>query len=149
LGSFSLDVGFLTPLMLISFLSFFFLGFFLYASIYAGVGAICNSVADSQQFAGPIIMGLVLPMLMLGFVLRSPDSTLSVVLSLVPLCAPVLMFMRVCIQTPPLWQIVLSWVFLGLAIWAAARLAGKLFRLGILMHGTSPTWGTLIRALRS
>jgi ABC-2 type transport system permease protein len=59
------------------------------------------------------------------------------------------MFIRVCVQTPPLWQVVLSWVLLGLSIWLVGRLAGKLFRLGILMHGASPTWGTLLRALRS
>jgi len=149
IGSVSLDITFLSPVILVSFIMFFLLGFFLYATIYAGVGAMCNTVQDSQQFHTPIVMGLVLPMLMLGFVLRSPDSTLSVVLSLIPLFAPVLMFIRVCVQTPPLWQIVLSWALLVLAIWGSSRAAGKLFRLGILMHGASPTWVTLMRALRS
>ena len=148
-GRFDLDFTFLNPLILVSFLVFFILGFFLYASIYAGVGAMCNSVQDSQQFHTPIVMGLVLPMLMLGFVLRAPDSTLSVVLSLIPIFAPVLMFMRVCVQTPPVWQVVLSWLLLILAIWGTARMSGKLFRLGILMYGASPTWLTLGRALRS
>jgi len=60
----------------------------------------------------------------------------------------VLMFMRVCVQTPPLWQIALSWLLLALSIWLAARAAGKLFRLGILLHGAAPTWATLVRALR-
>jgi ABC-2 type transport system permease protein len=148
LGSFTLDTTFLTPIILTSFVAFFLLGFFLYATIYAGVGAMCNTVQDSQQFHTPIVMGLVLPMLMLSFVLRSPDSTVSVVLSLVPLFSPVLMFMRICVQTPPLWQILTSWILLALAIWGASRSAGKLFRLGILMHGASPTWATLVRSLR-
>jgi ABC-2 type transport system permease protein len=87
--------------------------------------------------------------MMLSFVLRAPDSTLSVVLSLVPLFAPVLMFMRVCVETPPVWQILLSWVLLLVSIWLASRTAGKLFRLGILMHGAAPTWATLVRALRN
>ncbi|MFH1842685.1 MAG: ABC transporter permease [bacterium] len=147
-GSFTLDTSFLTPIILISFVLFFLLGFFLYATLYAGVGAMCNTVQDSQQFHTPLVMGLVLPMLMLGFVMRSPDSTISVVLSLVPLFSPVLMFIRICVQTPPVWQIVLSWILLGLAILWSARVAGKLFRLGILMHGTSPTWVSLMRALR-
>ncbi len=149
LGDLSLDLSFLTPLILVSFLLFFLLGFFLYATLYAGVGAMCNTVQDSQQFHTPIVMGLVLPMLMLSFILRAPDSTLSTVLSLVPTFSPVLMFMRVCVQTPPLWQIVLSWVLLAVSIWGVALAAGKLFRLGILMHGTSPTWVSLLRALRS
>lgn len=149
LGDLTLDTSFLTPIILVSFVLYFLLGFFLYATIYAGVGAMCNTVQDSQQFHTPIVMGLVLPMLMLSFVLRAPDSTISVVLSLVPLFSPVLMFMRICVQTPPAWQIVLSWLLLLLAIWGAARMAGKLFRLGILMHGSSPTWVSLGKALRA
>ena len=148
-GGLSLDVHFLTPVILVSFVMFFLLGFFLYATLYAGIGAMCNSVQDSQQFHGPLTMGLVLPMLLLSLVLRAPDSTVSVVLSLVPLFSPVLMFMRVCVETPPLWQILTSWVLLAVSIWLSARLAGKLFRMGILMYGTSPTWASLMKVLRA
>jgi len=148
-GEFTLDVGFLTPVILVSFVMFFLLGFFLYATLYAGVGAMCNTVQDSQQFHTPLAMGLVIPMLLLSLVLRSPDSTVAVVLSLVPLFSPVLMFMRVCVETPPFWQIGASWLLMAFSIWLAARGAGKLFRLGIFMHGASPTWATLIKALRS
>lgn len=149
IGEFSLDVGFLTPVILISFVMFFLLGFFLYATLYAGVGAMCNSVQDSQQFQFPLMMGLIIPMLLMQAVMRAPNSTMATVLSLVPLFSPVLMFMRVCMETPPLWQIGLSWALMGVAIWFSARAAGKLFRLGILMYGQAPTWATLIRALRS
>ncbi len=148
-GSFSLDVHFLTPIILISFIMFFLLGFFLYATLYAGIGAMCNSVQDSQQFHGPLTMGLVLPMMLLSLVIRAPDSTVAVVLSMIPLFSPVLMFMRVCVETPPLWQILTSWALLAVSIWLAARLAGKLFRMGILMYGSSPTWASLLRVLRA
>ncbi|RKZ19168.1 hypothetical protein DRQ50_02640 [bacterium] len=148
-GDFTLDVAFMTPIILISFVMFFLLGFFLYATLYAGVGALCNSVQDSQQFHTPLAMGMVIPMMLLSVILRSPDSTLAVVLSLVPLFSPVLMFMRVCVETPPVWQIGLSWLLMATSIWFAAKAAGKLFRLGILMHGASPTWASMIRMLRS
>ncbi|MBE0567641.1 MAG: ABC transporter permease [Krumholzibacteria bacterium] len=148
-GEFTLDVGFLTPIILVSFVVFFVLGFFLYATLYAGVGAMCNTVQDSQQFHTPLAMGMVVPMMLLALVLRAPDSTAAVVLSLVPLFAPVLMFMRVCVETPPLWQIVLSWVLMIVSILLSARAAGKLFRVGILMYGASPTWATLLKALRT
>ena len=69
--------------------------------------------------------------------------------TLVPLFSPVLMFMRVCVETPPFWQIGLSWLLMGISIWLSARLAGKLFRVGILMYGQAPTWATIARALRS
>ena len=149
IGGLSFDTSFLTPIILVSFVVFFLLGFFLYATLYAGIGAMCNTVQDSQQFHLPLMMGLIIPMMMLTFVMQSPDATISVVLSLVPIFAPVLMFIRICVQTPPLWQILASWLLLGLSIWGASRLAGRLFRMGILMYGTSPTWATLLKALRA
>jgi len=148
-GGFQIDVSFLTPMILGAFFVFFLLGFFFYATLYAGIGAMCNSVQDAQQFNSIVTMGIIIPMVMISFVLRAPDSTLSTVLSLFPPFAPVLMFMRVCVQTPPVWQIGLSWVLLLLAILAANRMSGKLFRAGILLYGTSPTWGSLVRSLRS
>ena len=148
IGEFNIDVAFMTPMILISFVMFFVLGFFLYATMYAGIGAMCNTVQDSQQFHTSLAMGMVIPMMLLSFVLRAPDSTISVVLSLIPMFSPVIMFMRVCVETPPLWQIVLSWVLMIAAILVAARGAGKLFRMGILMYGESPTWGTLFKVLR-
>ncbi len=147
-GEFSLDVAFLTPTILISFVMFFLLGFFLYATMYAGVGALCNTPQDAQQFQTPLAMGMVIPMMLLTLVLRAPDSTLATVLSLVPMFSPVLMFMRVCVETPPFWQIGLSWVLMLVSILLAAKGAGKLFRMGILMYGESPTWVTLLKVLR-
>ena len=87
--------------------------------------------------------------MLLSLVLRAPDSTVSVVLSLVPMFSPVIMFMRVCVETPPLWQIFLSWGLMIASILLAAKGAGKLFRMGILMYGESPNWGTLLKVLRA
>ncbi len=148
IGSFTLDTSFLTPMIWVSFVVFFLLGFFLYALLYAGVGAMCNTLQDSQQFNFPLMMGLVLPMMLLSVVLEAPDAPLATFLSLFPMFSPVLMFVRVCVETPPLWQVLLSWALLLVSIWLAARAAGKLFRLGILMYGASPTWATLAKALR-
>lgn len=147
-GDFTFDIAYLTPTILVSFVVFFLLGFFLYATMYAGVGALCNTPQDAQQFQTPLAMGMVIPMMLLSLVLRAPDSTLATVLSLVPMFSPVLMFMRVCVETPPFWQIGLSWVLMLGAILLAAKGAGKLFRMGILMYGESPTWVTLMKVLR-
>jgi len=149
IGGMTLDVTFLTPIILISFIGFFILGFFLYATMYAGIGAMCNTVQDSQQFHTTLAMGLVIPMMLLTLIIRSPDSTLAVVLSLVPLFSPILMFMRVSVSNPPEWQVGLSWVLMLASIWFSARAAGKLFRMGILMHGSAPTWASLIRAVKA
>jgi ABC-2 type transport system permease protein len=144
----SFDASFLTPMILGSFVIFFVLGFLLFSMMYAGVGALCNTIQEAQPFATPIMMFVVIPMLLLSMVLRAPSSTLATVLSLIPMFSPVLMFIRVCLSTPPLWQVLLSWVLMGATIWLMSRAAGKLFRVGILMNGSAPNWATLVRTLR-
>ncbi len=93
-------------------------------------------------------MGMIIPMILMMVVIRAPDQTLATVLSMVPFFAPILMFLRISISDPPLWQVVLSWTLLVLTIWWANQIAGKLFRAGILLYGSSPTWGSLARAMR-
>jgi ABC-2 type transport system permease protein len=39
---------------------------------------------------------------------RSPDSTFSFWVSMIPFSAPVAMLVRIVTQTPPFWQIALS-----------------------------------------
>jgi ABC-2 type transport system permease protein len=128
---------------------FFILGYFLYSTIYAGVGALCSSTQDAQQFAGPITMMIVLPMLMLQVAIRNPDTGLAVGMSLFPLFTPILMFIRIVVGKPPLWQILLSIVLLAGSALFMARVAGKLFRLSILDFGKAPSWGQLVKLLRA
>jgi len=88
------------------------------------------------------------PIMLMMLIIKAPDQTLATVLSLVPFFSPILMFMRISVSSPPVWQVVLSWVLLCLTIWWAVKAAGKLFRAGILLYGASPTWASLARALR-
>jgi ABC-2 type transport system permease protein len=143
-----IDLGMFGPWFWLNFLLFYLFGYFLYASLYAGVGAMCNSVQDAQQFAGVLTMGMVVPIMLMMLVIKAPDTLLSVILSLVPFFSPIIMFMRISVSNPPLWQIVLSWALLIATIVIANKVAGKLFRAGILLYGSSPTWGSLARALR-
>lgn len=149
LAGFSIDASVLPPVVLVSFLVLFVLGFLLFSAIYAGVGALCNTIQEAQPFAMPVMMFIILPMLMMTMVMKQPDAPLAVVLSLIPVFTPILMFMRVIMDTPPFWQLGLSWVLMAATIVVFARLAGKLFRVGMLMHGAAPSWGTLIKTLRS
>ncbi|MBT7310789.1 ABC transporter permease [bacterium] len=127
---------------------FFLLGFLLFATLYAGVGAMCNTAQEAQQFAVPLMLCNVIPMMLLSLVIMEPNSSFAVIMSLIPLFSPVLMFIRICMETPPLWQIGLSWFFMSISIWIALKTAGKLFRIGILMHGAAPSWKTLFKVLR-
>jgi ABC-2 type transport system permease protein len=137
-----------TPLMLASFLVFFLLGFAFYAGLYAAVGAAVNSVQEAQNFIFPIVIPLVLGLMFFPTILESPDSTLSIVLSLVPFLTPLLMFLRIVVLTPPWWQIALSVVLTAATIAGIVWVAARIYRVGILMYGKRPTFPELVRWVR-
>ena len=128
---------------------FFVLGFLLYSSLYAGVGALCSSLQDAQQYQGPITMLIVVPMLLLQVAIQAPDSGVSLTLSLIPLFTPILMFIRIVIGDPALWQVLLSLVLLTGTVVFMLMLTGKLFRLSILHFGKAPGWKEVMRMLSS
>ena len=80
--------------------------------------------------------------------MRDPNSTASVVLSLIPFFAPILMFLRITIQMPPFWQIGLSIALMLIAILVCSWIGSKIYRVGILMYGKRPNLPELIKWLR-
>ncbi|HXY38941.1 MAG TPA: ABC transporter permease [Vicinamibacteria bacterium] len=137
-----------SPLVLVSFVGFFLLGFLFYASLYAAIGAAVNTVQEAQNFVFPVIMPLVVGLVCFPVVLESPDSRFSVALSLLPFLTPLMMFLRIVVLTPPGWQIAVSMVVLLLAIAAAVWFAARVYRVGILMYGKKPTFPELMRWVR-
>lgn len=130
------------------FLIFFVLGYFLYATMYAIVGAIVSNEEDGQQAQLPITMCLVLPYIFSSFVLSKPDSLFSVILSMIPLFSPILMFMRITVQQPPWWQIALSIGLLIGSVFGSIWLAAKIYRVGVLMYGKRPSLPELFKWLK-
>jgi len=114
---------------------FFLLGYFIYATMYALVGSMVTNAQEGGQLAMPIILILVISFYLFLPVSRSPDSSFSFWVSMLPLSAPVAMLVRIVTQTPPFWQIALS-LLIGfgtvlLIMWAASRI----YRVGMLMYG--------------
>ncbi len=126
------------PYVFIYFVVFFLLGYFLYATLYAAIGSLVNSEKEAQHLVGPVTMALVIPILLMIFVMRSPDSTLSVVLSLIPFFSPILMLMRVATLLPPFIEIFASIVLMCLTILFMIWLTSKIYRVGLLMTGKRP-----------
>lgn len=137
-----------SPLILVYFLVYFVLGYFLYASLYAMVGSLVSSEQDAQQLQTPVTLLLVIPLVINQFIVREPNSTLAVALSLFPFFSPILMFLRITIQTPPFWQIALSMLLLAFSIVLCSWLGGKIYRVGILMYGKRPSLPELVRWLK-
>lgn len=137
-----------SPLMLICFPIFFILGYFLYATIYAGIGSVFNSEEDAQQMVSTASMFLVIPMLFLGPIMKNPGGTLATTLSLIPFFSPILMYLRIAVETPPMWQIVASILIMLVTIVAMIWLVSKIYRVGILMYGKKPTIPEIMKWLR-
>jgi len=131
------------------FLVFFLLGYFMYTAMFACIGAVCNSEQEAQNLQSPVQMCLMMPMMATIFFVGQPDSTISVIVSLIPIFTPMVMFMRICVQTPPAWQIALSIVLTLGTTWVIFRGAAKIFRIGILMYGKRPTIPEILRWARS
>ena len=128
-----------------AFVLFFVLGYFLYASIYAALSAPFNTEQEAQQFVILPTMLLMFTSFTWFFAYNRPNGTLATVLSFFPLTAPLMMFMRISVQTPPLWQIATSVALLVATIVAVAWLAGRIYRVGILMYGKKPTLPEIFR----
>lgn len=131
------------------FLTFFVLGYFLYAGLFATVGAVCNREEDAAQAQLPI--GI---LLISSVVLQSVSVTGSRIkwvdwAALFPFFSPVLMFPRVVAGTVPGWMTFLSLSLMAAAIVATAWVAGRIYRMGLLMQGKRPTMRELVRWLRA
>lgn len=127
---------------------YYILGYFLFATIYAGIGSMFNSEEDAQQMMTVANLPLIAPMFLLMPVMKNPDGMLATVLSLIPFFSPILMYLRIGIQMPPTWQIALSIVIMLATIVLMIWLVSKIYRVGILMYGKKPTIPEIVRWLR-
>jgi ABC-2 type transport system permease protein len=143
LSEFQIPLG-----VLIAFAIFFLLGYLLYSTMYATIGAITTTEQEGQQLQFFIVIPLVLSVFMLAPVVRTPDAPAIVWLSMVPFFAPVLMYARIVVQTPPLWQIALSVVLLIGTIAGLLVLCARIYRVGILIYGKRPNLPEILKWLK-
>jgi len=134
--------------LLLLFVGFFLFGFFMYSGLYAAVGAMCSTDEEAQQAQFPVMMVLIVPILFVTQAIQDPLAPLVTGLSLFPLFSPVLMWARVAGGGVPGWQIGLSFVLMGLTVFAVAWLAGRIYKVGILMAGKRPSLPELWRWVR-
>ena len=133
---------------IIFFVIFFLLGYMLYSSMAAALGAMTNSEQELQQLNMFLVMPLAICMFSLGAVVNSPDGTLATVMSLIPFCTPLLMYMRLSLGHPSTIQVGTSIVLMIVTIYAVLWIASRIYRVGILMYGKRPTLPEIVRWLR-
>ncbi len=124
---------------------FFLLGYVLYSTMYAAIGSMVNSDEEAQQMQWPVLMPLILCTVFAMAVIRQPNSSLAFWASMFPLTSPIVMFVRIVSQTPPMWQIALSIFILLATIYGLVALCSRIFRVGILMYGKRPTLPELMK----
>lgn len=134
--------------LLLLFVVFFLFGFFMYSGLYAAVGAMCSTDEEAQQAQFPVAMFLIVPILFVIQAIQNPLTPLVTGLSLFPLFSPVLMWARVAGGGVPGWQIGLSFVLMGCTVFGIAWLAGRIYKVGILMAGKRPSLPELWRWVR-
>jgi ABC-2 type transport system permease protein len=147
-GGSKLQIPAIPSSMLICFVVYFLLGYFLYATLYAMVGSMCSSEDDSQQLSMPVTMLLVIPMMVFWVVIRDPNGSAAIAMSMIPFFAPTLMMMRIAVISPPLWQVLLSMALMLVTIVAIVWVASKIYRVCILMYGKRPSLADIGRFLR-
>lgn len=130
------------------FILFYLLGFLFYSTLFAGIGAVCNTDQEAQQLQTPVVMCLAFTIVIPMAVMQNPDGTFATVCSMIPFFAPILMFMRINILMPPVWQIVLSVAILIASIFVAGVISAKIFRIGILMYGKRPDVREILKWVR-
>lgn len=127
----------LPPSILIWGIIYFILGYAVYASLMAGLGALVPNIREASQTTTIVIIPLIIPLMFISSLIQAPNSPLSVVLSLFPLTAPVSMMTRLAATTVPFWQTALAAVLIGLTALFLVRSAAKMFRAQNLLSGQS------------
>jgi ABC-2 type transport system permease protein len=114
---------------------FFLLGYAIYASLMAGLGALVADLKESSQATILVIWPLLIPIFFIAALIERTNGSLAVGLSLFPLTAPVAMIARLAVGGVPLWQPLLAVVLMLLTILLVVRAVGGIFRAQTLLSG--------------
>jgi ABC-2 type transport system permease protein len=137
-----------SPGLILALLLFFVLGFVFYSCLYAAVGSTVNSESEAQQASTPVVMLLIVSAIFIQPVALAPQSTLAVVMSMLPFSSPLIMPMRMSLVSVPAWQLALSLVGTLASCAAAIWFSARIYRVGLLMYGKRPSFGELLKWLR-
>jgi ABC-2 type transport system permease protein len=128
---------------------YFILGYLLFAALSAGVGAISPSAREGQPLAMIYAMLVFVPLWFASLLFIFPDSPIWVLLTVFPLTAPVAVMLKLGVTGIAGWELATSLAVMVLSIIGALLLSIRAFRVYLLMYGKRPSWGEIIRSLRT
>ena len=109
-------------------------GYLMYAALFAGIGAFCESQRDAQTLLGPIMMVMTIPVVFMSQAIRSPDAPILSALSWFPPFTPFLMPVRIA-SDPPLVQVLGTTVLMAVTVVAIIAFSTRAFHVGALATG--------------
>lgn len=138
------------PELLVYMLVFFVLGFLIYAFLFGAVGSTASRLEDINTSVMPLTMLFIIAFVVVMFSMGSGDidNTLMVVCSYIPFTSPMSMFTRIAMSTVPWYEIAISIAILIGSTVGVGVLSAKIYRVGVLMYGTTPKISSIIKAIR-
>jgi ABC-2 type transport system permease protein len=138
--------GAINPSFYVWFLLLLTLALFMFGSVFSAIGAASSEIKDAQNLMTPAMLLIIIPIFFVGAVIESPNSLFATALSLFPPSTPTIMMLRIALPPgPPLWQILLSILLSGSFTILCIAVAGKIFRIGILSQGETPSYARLLK----
>ncbi len=128
---------------------FFLLGYFFYAAIFGTMGTLFDSEQEAQQSTSIISIIVVIPMMLSSYFITNPGSMATKLLSFFPPFTPFMIPLRFGTGIIETWEAVLAAVLTGLSVWGLMILAGKIFRVTLLMYGKRITLPEIFRWIRA
>jgi ABC-2 type transport system permease protein len=137
----------LSPTLLFWGVLFFITGYLIYATIMAGVGALVPNLREASQATFMVIIPLLIPLFLASNIIEAPDTTLSLVLSLIPFTATSTIMTRLAVGSVPLWQILTSLVLMIATFIFLIRAVAKMFQTQLLLTGQKFSIGLYLKYL--
>lgn len=129
-------------------LVYFILGFLLYSTLFAALGALVKRQDEVRSAVQIPIILLISGYLVSIFGINAPDATWMKVISYFPFWTPTTMLTRIGVGAVAWWEIVLTIGLMIVAIFVCTFISARFYRLGVLMYGQRPSLGHLLKMVR-
>jgi len=147
--SIGFDLSKLEPSLFIYFLLFYLIGYFTYGTLSAAIGSLVSRTEELNQAITPVMVLIVIAFFIAFSGTQDPNTALVKITSFIPFLAPLIMFVRIGMSDPAIWEIWTSIAIQLVAIWGLSWLSAKIYRTGVLMYGKRPSLKELWKAMKA
>ena len=136
--------------LLVYMLVFFVLGFLMYAFMFGAIGSTASKLEDINTSVMPVTLLFVAGFIVVVFSMSdgNVDGLLMRICSYVPFTSPMAMFTRIAMSTVPVYEVAVSIAVLVVSVAAVGVLSAKIYRVGVLLYGTTPKIRGILKAMK-